>query len=185
MSSVFISFVHEDERVATALQQYLGSNFGVHDVFISSDQWKVYAGEDWLARIKAELQSARVVVLMLSRRSSRRPWVNFEAGAAWLSDKVIVPVCYGNMTVELLPRPYSSLQALRLPSDLYYLLTSIAHHLGVSAAPPPVPRGLREAARAVRDPNRSPTEVRLDEALQRPDPAAAIESALDAFQDES
>jgi len=72
-----------------------------------------------------------------------RPWVNFEAGAAWLADKPIIPVCYGNLSKDALPHPYSAIQALNLPSEAYYLLKSVNHQLNLvePMAPDAVYRG--------------------------------------------
>ncbi len=139
MAEVFISFIHEEKEVARAVQELLQDKLRERP-FLSADTWQVFAGEDWLKRIKEELESAKVVVLMLSQRSVKRPWVNFEAGAAWLADKVVIPVCFGGLSKGSLPKPYSSLQALDLPNDWYYLVSSIAHHLGV-LAPLPSPPG--------------------------------------------
>lgn len=97
MARVFISFIHEEKDVATAVQKLIEKKLQGEKVFLSSDQWQVYAGEIWLDRIKDELNSAKVVVLLLSKMSVERPWVNFEAGAAWLSGKVIIPACYGGL----------------------------------------------------------------------------------------
>lgn len=134
---VFISFIHEEASVATAVQKLIQKKLG-KKAFLSSDQWQIYAGEVWLDRIRAELASAKVVVLLLSRTSIGRPWVNFEAGAAWLTaEKAIIPVCYGGLTKNTLPKPYSEIQALNLKQEGYYLVKSIAHHLGL---PPPSPR---------------------------------------------
>ena len=58
-----------------------------------------------------------------------RPWVNFEAGAAWLADKKLLPVCYGNLSKDALRHPYSAIQALNLQSEAFYLVESINHHL--------------------------------------------------------
>jgi hypothetical protein len=62
-----------------------------------------------------------------------RPWFNFEAGAAWTRNIVIIPVCYGTLGKEGLPKPYSSLQAidLNVPGEDEYLARSIAHHLNL------------------------------------------------------
>lgn len=136
MAAVFISFIHEDQKIAEAVQALLREQLRTKDVFVSSDQWQVFAGEDWLHRIHGELGSAKVVVLLLSPRSVERPWVNFEAGAAWISEKPLVPVCFGGLSKSALPKPYSSLQALDLRQEPYYLVSSVAHHIGVSAPPP-------------------------------------------------
>jgi hypothetical protein len=141
LAGIFISFIHEENRVAEAVSRFLRKHIKRTDVFLASDQWTVYAGEDWLKRIKEELASAKVVILLLSTASVARPWVNFEAGAAWLTDKVIIPVCFGGLRKDGMPKPYSSLQALSLDDEdgPYYLLSSIYHHMkdDLGLTPPP------------------------------------------------
>lgn len=136
MAKVFISFIHEEQDVASAVQLFLQTQLETREIFVSSDPWMVFAGDDWLQRIRDELRSCAVVVLLLSPNSVTRPWVNFEAGAAWLAQKPIVPASFGGLTKDQLPKPYSSIQALNLPDDAYYLLTSVARHLGISGPPP-------------------------------------------------
>jgi hypothetical protein len=132
MARVFISFVHEDERIADGLRRIIEDDLGLRgEVFIGSDPMQLLAGQDWLNRIREELSSAEVVLVMLSARSARRPWVNFEAGAAWLANKIVVPVCYGNMKVTTLPKPYSNWQGIDLPGDEQVLLLALSQHLNV------------------------------------------------------
>jgi hypothetical protein len=138
MAQIFISFIHEEEAVADALQRFLKEQLGHDaDMFLSSDKWQIFAGELWLERIRDELKNASVVILMMSKRSVERPWVNFEAGAAWLTGKVIIPACFGGLSKGDLPKPYSSIQAVDLKENPYYLLSSICHHLG-RIAPLPI-----------------------------------------------
>jgi hypothetical protein len=136
MADVFISFIHEEQAVAVAVQHLLEARLGGNTVFLSADQWQVHAGEIWLERIRQELDQARIVILMLSADSVGRPWVNFEAGAAWLAGKVVIPVCYGGLSPNTLPKPYSGIQAVNLRDGGYYLVRSVAHHLGRIAPPP-------------------------------------------------
>jgi TIR domain len=134
MSDVFISFIHEESETAEALQGFVNQMLsGQAQAFLSSDKFQVYAGEDWLGRIFDELKSAKVVLLLLSETSVKRPWVNFEAGAGWFTGKKVIPVCIKTMEKEKLPKPYSSLQAVELKysDEQRYLIRSIAHHLGV------------------------------------------------------
>ena len=143
MADIFISHIHEEEVVAKALlcllRKLLGSN---RKAFLSSDRWQIHAGEIWLDRIKEELTSAKVVILLLSPESVKRAWVNFEAGAAWGMDKIIIPVCFNGLSKGNMPHPYSSRQGLDLEHDGYYLVTSLHHHLtpngGSSSAPLPL-----------------------------------------------
>ena len=88
MARIFESFVHEDETVASAVQNLLQTELELEDgVFLSSDKSRIYGGDLWLQKIKEGLSAAELVILMLSKRSVVRPWINFEAGAAWLTDK--------------------------------------------------------------------------------------------------
>jgi len=133
MADIFISFIHEEEY-ASALQLLLAFVIeGHHRPFMSSDKFHVYAGERWIERIMAELAQAKVVLLMLSPTSVKRPWVNFEAGAAWTRAITTIPVCIRGLKKGDLPKPYSSLQAVDLGtlSEHLYLVRSIAHHLGI------------------------------------------------------
>jgi hypothetical protein len=133
MSEVFISFIHEEEKYAEVVQGFITGVLGSEaEPFLSSDKFQVYAGEKWLDRIMSELATAKVVLLMLSPSSVKRPWVNFEAGAAWTRDIITIPVCFGGLEKDQLPKPYSSLQAVDLAhwDDHEYLTRSIAHHLG-------------------------------------------------------
>lgn len=138
MARVFISYVHEDKDIAQAVQSLLASTLHLdNDVFLSADQTQVLAGHIWLDRIRSALESCELLLLLLSERSINRAWVNFEAGAVWLTGKPVIPICIGGMLIEFLPQPYGGIQSIRLPSDAYYLLTSIHRHLGLETAPPP------------------------------------------------
>ncbi|HXJ95631.1 MAG TPA: toll/interleukin-1 receptor domain-containing protein [Terriglobia bacterium] len=144
MAQVFISFIHEEGYVAEAVEKFIRGVF-CNEVaaFLSSDTGTVYAGERWMDRIVDELREAKVVISLLSEESVKRPWVNFEAGAAWIKDSVLIPVCYGNMKKENLPKPYSSLQGVDItfPADQYYLVYSIARYLGMATPPEPFEKG--------------------------------------------
>lgn len=107
--STFISFIHEDACVAKLLAAVLSKNG--HEVFLSADEWTLYAGEIWLDRIKKALNEAEIVLALFSRRSVSRPWIHFEAGAAWLSGKLMIPVCVRAFNVEDLKIPYSGIQS--------------------------------------------------------------------------
>jgi hypothetical protein len=133
VAGIFISFIHEEGKYAEAVQAFITQILGTEaKPFLSSDQMQVYAGEKWLERIMDELKTAKIVILMLSKKSVQRPWVNFEAGAAWTRDIVTIPVCFKDLRKGELPKPYSSLQAVDLSSygDDEYLAISVAHHLG-------------------------------------------------------
>jgi hypothetical protein len=171
MADVFISFIHEEVVAAQSVQRVLKELLS-KDVFISADDWAVLAGEIWLDRITKELESSKVVVLMLSENSVKRPWINFEAGGAWLAKKPIIPACFNGLSRDKLPKPYSAIQALNLPEDLYYLVRSVSEHLGEMSPPPfhwrsyaqrMVEAGIRGETCLVLDPGKNWTDEMRDE----------------------
>ena len=125
--------------------------------FLSVDPMTVFAGEEWMSRIFEELKSCTVLISMLSQRSIERPWINFEAGAVWMSDgKFVIPVCYDGLKVDQLSKPYSALQAVDLETfeGSYYLVDSIAKHVGLPIPKKPIfaPWSGAAAALSGRDP---------------------------------
>jgi hypothetical protein len=141
MASIFMSFIHEEEQVASNVKSFIPLILGqTVNTFMSSDKNAIYAGEDWMTRIFEELRTTKVLVSMLSLVSVQRPWINFEAGAAWMRDAKVIPVCIGGLTINQLPKPYSSLQAVEINSleGAYYLFSSIAHHLDMALPKKPI-----------------------------------------------
>jgi hypothetical protein len=141
MASLFMSFIHDEVQEATFVRRFIHNALSSPvDSFMSSDRSAIYAGEDWMARIFKELEETKVLVSMLSPVSVSKPWINFEAGAAWMNKKVVIPACIGGLTVGNLPKPYSSLQALDVETfdGMYYLVSSVAHHLGLPEPARPV-----------------------------------------------
>jgi|ERR1041385_3433955 hypothetical protein len=182
MSSVFISFVHEDVMVAKAVQRFLSDGLKQWARTQSGQKYEVFlylqgpAGQNWLDRIDQELTGASVVVLMMSNRSVGRPWLNREAGAAWFGEgnKLIIPVCYGELNKESLPYPFSSLTAVELPKGKDYLLRAVKEHLGQLPSPDLYPPASTEE-----EPGRFRTFLTEGMAAFE-----TIETALSKFQDE-
>ena len=91
--SVFISYVKEDERVAEALRRTL-INAGYRVDTMGSD---IQAGARWTARIFDSLESADVVVVLLSKAAMKSLGVIYETAASVAaveksSHKRIIPV---------------------------------------------------------------------------------------------
>jgi hypothetical protein len=137
MADIFISYWNGEYGVASAVQDFIHAQLESVSIFMA-DSRTLRAGDDWLTTIRTELKEARVVLSILSDESVKRPWVHFEAGAAWM-DKVLIPVCFGRMEKGSMPAPYNRLQAiqLRLPADQYQLIRDLDYHLGLNAAPEP------------------------------------------------
>ena len=135
MADIFISYWNGEYGVASAVQDFIRAHLESVSIFMA-DSRTLRAGDDWLTTIKTELKEARVVLSILSDESIKRPWVHFEAGAAWM-DKVLIPLCFGRMEKENMPAPYNRLQALqlRLPADQYQLIRDLDYHLKLNSMP--------------------------------------------------
>jgi hypothetical protein len=135
-----MSFIQEEEYEVLQVRLFINYVLGHHvESFMSSDRSIIYAGEDWMAKIFTERKGAKVLLSILSPTSVTRPWINFEAGAAWMKDTKVIPVCFGGLKIAQLPKPYSSLQAVDITTHdgAYYLVNSVAHYLGLAAPEKP------------------------------------------------
>jgi TIR domain len=128
-SRLFISHISEEKEFAAQLKTVLTRDFlGLDEVFVSSDTESIGAGEEWLQSVATALRECAIVVILCSPDSVRRPWINFEAGAAWMRDIPIVPVCHQGLVPRDLPVPLSLRQGIALdsPEDLNRLYKKVA-----------------------------------------------------------
>ncbi|HEX8304350.1 MAG TPA: toll/interleukin-1 receptor domain-containing protein [Jatrophihabitans sp.] len=129
---IFISHVSADGQAASRLQEYIDETFlGAVALFNTSSRSTLAPGDSWLARIFSALERTSLLLPILTQRSIKSPWVNFESGAAWLHGAKVVPCCGGGMSKGGLPQPYSTLQAIDLTDsdDLEQLMVIIGQEL--------------------------------------------------------
>lgn len=130
---IFISHISEEAELARLLQEHIDRDFlGMLELFVSSDLISISAGSQWLQEIEQALKEAQIELLLCSKKSIQRPWINFEAGAAWVKDLPIVPICHTDMHPSQLPAPYNTFQAVKANNltDLKKLYILIANKLG-------------------------------------------------------
>ncbi len=129
---VFISHVHNESNIAIWIKETIGSILlGGLDFFVSSDRSTIVGGDKWLDKIESALKEASIVLVLCSDYSILRPWINFEAGGAWMASKRVIPVCHGGLLPSNLPQPLASLQSYVLSNahdfkDLTDLLAKAA-----------------------------------------------------------
>ncbi|MFP5318276.1 MAG: toll/interleukin-1 receptor domain-containing protein [Acidimicrobiia bacterium] len=131
---VFISHISSETELAKRLKERLDRDFlGMLDIFVSSDRETIQAGARWLDEVDRALKEADLEIVLCSMESVGRPWVNFEAGAAWLRGIPVVPVCHSGLQPHELPVPLSMLQGLECgrPAGLEKLYDTVASVLGV------------------------------------------------------
>lgn len=134
---VFVSHITSEAPLASTLKKWIKASFAEPvEVFVSSDD-SITPGEDWLDRIKASLDSAKVMLVICSAESVCRPWVNFETGAGFIKGIPIVPICHAGMTRGTLPAPLSYFQALDAGEGNFAskLIRALATHLGIPHEP--------------------------------------------------
>ena len=135
---VFITHISEEAAIALALKKWIESTFlGEHEVFVSSDTDDIPAGSKWLEKVDNALGNAKLLIILCSPASIKRPWVNFEAGCGWEKEVPIIPLCHSGITKSQLPAPLSFFQGLNIDDRNFpqELLKSIAKHLGVRQLP--------------------------------------------------
>jgi TIR domain-containing protein len=137
MLKIFISHASADTDIAVALQGWIHTTFlGGVSVFVSSDGRSISPGDDWRGRIEQALREADIALVICTEFSLARPWLGFEAGAAWMRGAKVVPLCYHGLSVEFLPLPFSSRQALDVgrPEDMNALLAFFIREGGFEAS---------------------------------------------------
>lgn len=115
VTQIFISHITEDAGVAAKLKLRITEDFlGQVTVFLSSDTESIAAGEEWLSSVSDAIRNSSIFIVLCSPISIMRPWVNFEAGAAWMKDIPLIPVCFAGLRPRDLPMPLSARQGLEL-----------------------------------------------------------------------
>ena len=110
---VFISHISRETELAQALKQRLAKHFlGLLEIFVSSDRETIQAGSKWLDEVDKALKSADLQIVLCSKESVGRPWVNFEAGAVWLRGIPVIPLCHSGLKPDNLPVPLGLLESI-------------------------------------------------------------------------
>jgi hypothetical protein len=130
--TIFISHISSETELAQSLKKHLEKDFlEFVSIFVSSDSETIQAGSKWLDEIDKALRKADLQIVLCSKESVEKPWVNFEAGAVWTQEKTVIPLCHAGLTPKELPFPLRSLQAIDCsnPEDIKKLYNRIATEL--------------------------------------------------------
>ncbi len=130
---VFISHITEEKELAVKVKELIETSFlGMIEVFVSSDEHSISLGQKWLDNITKALKTCSIEIILCSHNSITRPWINFEAGAGWIRDIPVIPLCHSGLTPSKLPMPLNLLQAATANevSSLKLLFPVLAQALG-------------------------------------------------------
>jgi tetratricopeptide (TPR) repeat protein len=86
-SDVFVSYAHEDTKVADRIEEALIRN----KIAVWIDEAKLRAGQPLILDIQEAIKKTVNFVLLWSRNASKSRWVNAEWNAAWHLEKNIIP----------------------------------------------------------------------------------------------
>jgi hypothetical protein len=110
---VFVSHISKEGALAAVLKKHLSRDFlNLLDIFVSSDGVSIEAGEKWLDEVSTALEQAQIELVLCSAESVTRPWINFEAGAAWIRRIRLIPVCHSGIKPDELPVPLKMLNGV-------------------------------------------------------------------------
>ena len=78
-----------------------------------------------------------MAIILASPESVKRPWVNFEGGAAYIRGIPVIPLCHSGMTPSKLPAPLNTLQGATasVEAELRAIFPVLAKALGGSTPP--------------------------------------------------
>lgn len=130
---VFISHITEEKEMALELKKLIEESFlGMLSVFVSSDENSISSGSRWLDNITSALGNCAIELILCSPKSVKRPWINFEAGAGWVREIPVIPLCHSGMEPSLLPIPLNLLQAAKISeiSNLKLIFPVLANSIG-------------------------------------------------------
>lgn len=131
---IFISHIKEEAELARELKGFIENRFlKALDVFASSHEESIKLGDDWMNTIKSSLNESRLIIVLCSPVSIVRPWINFEAGAGWLKEVPVIPLCHSGLTPGKLPVPINSFQGglVSNSDDIMKLFHRIADLLNI------------------------------------------------------
>lgn len=148
--TVFISHISNETELAQILKRHLAKDFlNFFDIFVSSDGKSIKAGSKWLERLGQALEETQIEIILCSKESVGRPWVNFEAGAGWIRGIQVIPICHSGLKPDELPVPLNMLQAVKAnqANSIQELYEAIAETYGMN-----VPKaGFEAIAREIRE----------------------------------
>lgn len=106
--SIFISRIDEHKEIAEKLKEYFQQIFPDRvDIFVANDPYSISFSDDWFVKIKTGIKTCDLMIILCTPDSVKRPWINFEAGAATILGKKIGPICFGGLNPSNLPSPLS------------------------------------------------------------------------------
>jgi hypothetical protein len=111
---VFVSHAAADKDRALLLAAEVERRLEGSRVFVASRPGDIRPGSEWFETIKEELRQADAYIVVVTSSSVERPWVIFETGAAWMSEKPVILASAAGFEAANLDEPLSFWQVYSL-----------------------------------------------------------------------
>jgi len=134
---LFLSHAAVEGAIAARMREILGQTFQNMTVFVSSAPDALAPGDPWVDKILSALREARAALILSTEAALSRPWIWFEAGAAWGKEIPLLCCCVGSQRKSRLPSPFALYQAVDLDDerDLRALFLKLEQVFGPATMP--------------------------------------------------
>lgn len=85
---LFLSYSHLDRHIAEELETKLTS-VGL-TCFLAEKS--LMSGTDWIQEVREAIKDSERILILVTPRSINSKWVYMETGAAWMEDKIVIPL---------------------------------------------------------------------------------------------
>jgi hypothetical protein len=127
---VFISHIIPEKAIALVLQRHIKAACGEElSVFVASDQTSIEGGREWFDHILRNLNTSRIILVLVSQESCGNAWVNFESGFCRGLKSTVVPIAIRDFTFDKLKFPLAGFQG-RYIADIEGILLAIEKATG-------------------------------------------------------
>lgn len=112
---LFFSHARSDRIIAEYIRSEIIARREVEtDVFLASRPGDIPSGAQWWKVIQERLRASDRYLFLLTPQSVSRPWIAFELGAAWMSERPLLVVSSGSLALGDIPMPLSAFQVYSL-----------------------------------------------------------------------
>ena len=134
MTRIFISHSHLDEEIADLLIDFLSESIEISkkEIRCTSDpnHGLDFSSSSISDQLKNDLKNAGALIVIATIDSLRSPWILFEVGSFWTTDKLVAPIVGPGLTIEDLPGPLKGYRSIRIEDkDVSYQLNELINQL--------------------------------------------------------
>ena len=134
MAHIFISHSHSDWAIADSLIDFLGEAMAISkkDIRCTSDPnlGLAFSSSSISDQLKKDLNDADALIVIVTMDSLRSPWILFEVGSFWTTDKLVAPIIGPGLTFDDLPGPLKGYRSIQIEKeDVLHELNELINQL--------------------------------------------------------